>query len=304
MAFGGELIAILTVFCWTISVQFFEAASRRVGSTPVNLIRLVAAFVYFAILLLLRDGTIVPADFDTRAWFLLSLSGVAGFFVGDIFLFKALVEIGPRVAMLLHSLAAPTAAVIGFLFLDEKYQPLQWLGIAVALAGVGLVVFEKAGQKTAAKNRRVREISFKGVLYGLGAMVGQALGFILSKAGMQTENGYLDAFSATQIRVIAGLACFIIFFTLTGRWGKVVSATADKKAVGFTLIGASVGPFLGVSLSLLALHYLPTGVAATILSLVPVCIIPFAVFIHKEHVSIRSVIGALIAFGGIYLLVS
>lgn len=304
MAFGGELIAILTVFCWTISVQFFEAASRRVGSTPVNIIRLAAAFVYFTVLLLFRDGAFIPFDFDARAWFLLSLSGVAGFFVGDIFLFKALVEIGPRVAMLLHSLAAPTAAVIGFLFLDETYRLLQWLGIAVAVGGVSLVVFEKAGRKTAAGSRNVRVISLKGVLYGLGAMVGQALGFILSKAGMQTANGYLDAFSATQIRVIAGLFCFMVFFTLTGRWGRVVSATADKKAVAYTLAGASVGPFLGVSLSLLALHYLPTGVAATILSLVPVCIIPFAVFIHKEHVSLRAVIGALIAFGGIYLLVS
>lgn len=304
MFFGGELIAILTVLCWTVSVQFFEAASRRVGSTPVNIIRLAAAFVYFAVLLTLRDGSCIPFGLGARAWFLLGLSGVAGFFIGDIFLFKALVEIGPRVAMLLHSLAAPTAAVIGFFFLDESYQPLQWLGIVVAVGGVSLVVFEKTGRQEAAASRNVRVISLKGVFYGIGAMIGQALGFILSKAGMQTDSGYIDAFSATQIRVIAGLICFVLFFTLTSRWQRVVTATADRKALGFTLIGASVGPFLGVSLSLLALHYLSTGVAATILSLVPVCIIPFSVFLHKEHVSLQAVIGALIAFGGIYLLVS
>lgn len=304
MPFFGELIAIITVLCWTLSVQFFEAASRRIGSTPVNLIRLVAAFIYFAVLLIIRDGSPVPLDFGVKAWVLLSLSGVAGFFIGDIFLFKALVEIGPRVAMLLHGLAAPTAAVIGFLFLHERYQPIQWLGIMVAICGVGLVVSEKAGKHTSGMSKNVRVISAKGVVYGLGAMIGQALGFILSKAGMQTETGYLDAFSATQIRVISGLVCFLLFFMLTNRWGRVVKAAEDKKAIGFTLLGASVGPFLGVSLSLLALHYLPTGVAATILSLVPVCIIPFAVFIHKEHVSLRAVIGALVAFGGIYLLVS
>ncbi|MCP4671749.1 MAG: EamA family transporter, partial [Desulfobacula sp.] len=70
----------------------------------------------------------------------------------------------------------------------------------------------------------------------------------------------------------------------------------------FTAIGSAVGPFLGVSLSLLVLHYLTTGVASTFLSLVPIFIIPFSIFLHKEHVSIRAAAGAVIAVFGIYLL--
>ena len=94
-----------------------------------------------------------------------------------------------------------------------------------------------------------------------------------------------------------------MFFTFTHRWKNVRSALDDKKAVAFTSIGAFVGPFLGVSLSLLALHYLPTGVAATVLSLVPIFIIPFSVFLHKEHVSLRAITGALVAVFGVFLLV-
>lgn len=135
-------------------------------------------------------------------------------------------------------------------------------------------------------------------------MLGQAGGYVLSKAGMQTESGYLDAFAATQIRVIAALGCFVVFFTVTKKWDDVVKALNNKRALCYTAIGAFIGPFLGVSLSLLILHYLTTGVAATILSLVPICIIPFSIFIHKEHVSLRAVSGALIAVFGIYLLVS
>ncbi|MEA3436283.1 MAG: EamA family transporter, partial [Thermodesulfobacteriota bacterium] len=110
MPWTGELIAIATVLCWTISVQFFEAASKRVGATPVNIIRLTVALMLFSLLLFFRHGYIFPVNFPARAWFYLSLSGVVGFFIGDIFLFKALVEIGPRVAMLIFSLSAPTAA--------------------------------------------------------------------------------------------------------------------------------------------------------------------------------------------------
>ena len=301
MPWTGELIAIATVFCWTISVQFFEAASKRVGATPVNIIRLAVALMLFSLLLFFRHGYIFPVNFPAHAWFYLSLSGVVGFFIGDIFLFKALVEIGPRVAMLIFSLSAPTAALIGWLFLDEIYVPHQWVGMFVTLFGVGIVILERNQR---ASKLKIRNISLKGVLFGFGGMFGQACGYVLSKTGMQTESGYLDAFSATQIRAIAAFLCFLVFFTVTGKWGNVKAAVRNTTAVLFTAIGSAIGPFLGVSLSLMVLHYLTTGVASTFLSLVPVFIIPFSILLHKEHVSIRAVTGAVTAVFGIYLLIS
>lgn len=304
MPFLGELIAVATVLCWTVSIQFFGAASKMVGSTAVNTIRLGVALLLFSALLLIREGMLIPHHFPLHAWIYLSLSGVVGFFIGDFFLFKALVELGPRVATLLHSMAAPTAAVIGWLFLAENYALHQWLGIFVTLFGVALVILERSPAVVAGKAQSVTKISLKGVLFGLGAMLGQAGGFVLSKAGMQTETGYLDAFAATQIRAMAAFLCFVIFFTVTGRWGSFIHSLTNRRALGFSLIGSFLGPFIGVSLSLLTLHYLTTGVASTILSLVPICIIPFSIWMHKEHVSFRAVAGAVVAIFGIYLLVA
>lgn len=302
MPFAGEIIAITTVICWTVSVQFFGAASKEIGATPVNIIRLAVAVLLFSVLLYFRDGSFLPVNFPAHAWLYLGLSGVVGFFFGDIFLFKALVELGPRLAMLLHSLAAPAAAVIGWLFLKEEYALMQWLGILVTLAGVGIVILEKGESRAADRRLQRRQATVRGVGYGLAAMLGQAGGFVLSKAGMQVSDGYLDAFSATQIRAIAAFLCFILFFTVTGRWRNVREAGANRKALAYTVAGSIVGPFLGVSLSLLTLHYLTTGVAATILSLVPVCIIPFSIYLHKEYVSIKAVLGAVTAVFGIALL--
>jgi drug/metabolite transporter (DMT)-like permease len=302
MPFFGEAIALVTVLCWTVSVQFFGAASKEVGAIPVNIIRLFIALILFTILLLYRDGSPIPIDFPAHAWIYLSLSGVVGFFLGDIFLFKALVELGPRIAMLIYSLAAPSAAVIGWLFLNETYLLHQWIGMSVTLFGVCLVILEKDTQKSSVQKQNVTRISLKGVAYALGGMLGQAGGYVLSKTGMQTENGYLDAFSATQIRAIAAFLCFVIFFTVTRKWRDIKSALNNTKALVFTAIGSAVGPFLGVSLSLLVLHYLTTGVASTFFSLIPICIIPFSIFLHKEHVSIRAFGGAVIAVFGIYLL--
>ena len=303
MPFTGELLALTTVLCWSISVQFFEAASRRVGSIPVNIIRITIALALFCLLLMVRDGTIIPADFPLRAWFYLSLSGIIGFFIGDVFLFMALVNLGPRLAMLIHSLAAPATAIIGWLFLDESYRIAQWMGIFIALSGVGLVILERSPAPPA-RSLQVRTVSIKGLALGAGAFLGQAVGYIFSKVGMQTETGYLDAFSSTQIRAIAAFCCFTAFLTVTNRWGSVKDVCRDRRALLYTAAGSVVGPFLGVSLSLLILHYLAAGVAATFLSLVPIFMLPFARFLHKEHVSFRAVIGTFIAVFGIYLLVS
>ncbi len=305
MPYTGELIALATVLCWTLSVQFFEAAAQRVGPVYVNIIRLLVAFTLFSLLLLWRDGSLLPIRFSTHAWLYLGLSGVVGFFLGDILLFRALVELGPRVAMLIFSLSAPAAAIMGWLFLAESYGAWQWLGMLITLSGVGIVVFERnpaQSQSQGPQKSTTRRISGRGVLFGCGAMLGQAGGYVLSKVGMWTGTGYLDAFASTQIRVVAALVCILVYFTIAGKWSSLRLVLRDGKAVGFTAIGATVGPFLGVSLSLLVLHYLTTGVASTFLSLVPVFIIPFSIFLHKEHVSFRAIGGAVLAVFGISLL--
>ena len=304
MPFLGEAIALTTVLCWTFSVQFFAAASKEVGAIPVNIIRLSVALFLFSGLLFFKEGILIPVDFPVRAWLLLSLSGVIGFFIGDIFLFKALVELGPRITMLIQSLAAPTAAVFGWTFLHESYSLQQWLGMSITLAGVSAVIFERGNTSSPAQTLKVIRVSYRGVVFGFIAMLGQAGGLLLSKTGMQTDSGYLDAFSATQIRVIAAFICFVIFFTVTQKWQDVKAALTNKKAVLYTSIGAAIGPFLGVSLSLMALHYLATGVASTFFSLIPICIIPFSIYLHKEHVSPRAIGGAVTAVFGVYLLMN
>ena len=55
IVFTGELIAITTVLCWTLSVQFFGAASKMAGAVPVNIIRIGIALLLFSLFLWCRD---------------------------------------------------------------------------------------------------------------------------------------------------------------------------------------------------------------------------------------------------------
>ena len=68
-------------------------------------------------------------------------------------------------------------------------------------------------------------------------------------------------------------------------------------------LGALMGPFLGVSLLLLAIQYIPAGVAQTLVAPVPVLIIPFVVVLYKERITLRAVLGAVVAVAGVAMLV-
>jgi drug/metabolite transporter (DMT)-like permease len=290
----GEFAALGTALCWTMSATSFESAGRRVGSVPLNLVRLVMALVLHASLNLLRHGSPVPLDASAHGWFWLAASGLVGFCMGDLCLFRAFVVLGARLAVLMLALVPPITALLGWGFLHEHLSSRDLVGMGITLAGVVWVILER---KRSVDGRHERHPA-SGILLGLGGATGQAVGLILSKFGMR---GY-DALASTEIRVIAGLAGFAIIFLLAGWWPRVFTAIRDGKAMVQAGIGAFFGPFLGVSLSLVAVQHTASGIAATIMALVPVLIIPVVVFVYGERVSPRAIGGAALAVGGTVVL--
>jgi len=72
--------------------------------------------------------------------------------------------------------------------------------------------------------------------------------------------------------------------------------------MAYAALGACFGPFLGVSLSLVAVKYTYVGIAATIIALVPVMVSPMVIIVYREKVSLRAVLGAILALAGVAML--
>ncbi|MBW6497695.1 MAG: DMT family transporter [Bacteroidales bacterium] len=288
----GELAALFTAVCWTVTSLAFESAGRKVGSVAVNIIRLVMALVLLSLFSYIRRGMLFPMDATAYNWFWLLLSGLAGFVIGDLFLFKAFTVIGSRLSMLVMTLVPPISALIGWLLMGELLSWLNVIGMSLTLSGISLVIFNKQKNK-----KQPEKIPAKGLLFALGGAVGQASGLVLSKFGM----GDYDPFSATQIRVIAGIVGFSIIIHFFRRWLAVGQAMKHRKAMLLMLLGATFGPFLGVSASLIAVQNTATGIASTIMSITPILIIPFTMIFFKQKVSWQEVVGALISVGGVAL---
>ena len=307
--YRGELAGVATAALWTVTALVFSAAGKRIGATIVNLTRIVVAILLLAVTHRLLQGVWIP-DVNRGQVFYLALSGVVGLAIGDQALFVAFNDIGPRISMLIMTTSPLVAAYLGWLVLDESLPALSWLGVALTIMGVAWVVLERP----AASKIPVGAYRWRGVVLALIAATCQAAGLLLSKLGM--GHGWLDETrqiapqTATLIRMVfagIGIAPIVALYAVRAskrRAAGLQSQRVGSRSHGFLLsgCGAVTGPFLGVWMSLVAIHYAPLGVAQTLCSLAPIFILPVVVVIHKERVSSRAVLGTLIAVGGAVLL--
>lgn len=295
----GEMAALLTAVFWTITSMSFESAGKKVGALSVNLIRLVVAFFIYGVLNYYRRGLFLPTDAGAESWMWLALSGVIGFVIGDLLLFQAYVVIGARISMLIMALAPPITAFVGWFILGEVLSMSNWVGMIVTLTGIAIVILKREERDPDSDKKRkiTTNYNLKGLLLAFGGAVGQGVGLVMSKKGM----GQYDAFAASHIRVITGMIGFAVIILLSKRFGNVWKAVQHKPAMKRIALGSMFGPFLGVSFSLLAIQHTQAGIAATIMAIVPVLIIPPAIFLFHEKVNWKEIVGAIITVAGVAL---
>ena len=296
----GSLAATGAALCWVFTALSFAAAGRRVGSAVVNTSRLVIAVVILGVVHQLVFGTWWPqASWVAVAW--LAASGIIGLGLGDQLLFQALIDVGSRVSTLLLTLAPPVTAILAWPILDEALGIMAVLGMAITLGGIVWVVNERRSELHHPHPRR-------GVLFGAAAGIAQAVGLIFAKLGMDHMGaGSVDPWSATLVRMVFGMAmAFLLLLVIRIQrstqvdQGKVPGTRST--AMGFIFIGAIFGPVLGVWLSLVGIEKVETGIAATLMSLSPVFIIPFAAWVERERVTRRAVVGTIISIVGVAIL--
>lgn len=295
---AGQWAALATAICWAFSALCFDVAARRLGALILNPIRLVLAFGFLSLLAWGLRGHPLPLDATPRTWAWLAVSGLVGFVFGDFCLFRAFLMIGPRLSMLMMSLAPPLTAIIGWLLLGEVLTFRDVVGMTLTVAGIAWAVMDQKPAPGDDNGTPARHSSVLGVFFGFCGALGQAGGLVLSKLGM----GDYDAVAATQVRVLAGLAGYAVLFLIFHWWRRMRPALRDGRALSFAAVGAFFGPCVGVSLSLYAVHRTVSGVAASIMALTPILVIPLVVLLRRERVGLGGVAGAAVAVAGVAVL--
>lgn len=295
MRFAGELAALGTAVCFALGVNFFAAAGRLMGPAQLNRLRIAVASVLLMLALLVTHGSPWPMWATRTQLALLVLSGWIGFAIGDTWFFRSLAILGPGRTAMLASLAPLFTALVAWPVLHEIPGPLAALGMLMIVGGVVWVMWARRDLRHEAAHGSVAV----GVLAGVLGAVSQAVGYVLSKMAMGTG---IDALSATVIRLVAALCGVLLIAIVRRDVRRTVAALGNRRAAGFMIAGALFGPFLGVTLSLLALQYITAGAAASITAFYPVFTSLIAWRFHREPLSAGFVAGALVATTGVVVL--
>ena len=289
----GELIALLTAFLWSGTSFAFTEASKRIGSLQLNVIRMTLASVFLLIIIGILN---LSFGLTQTQYYYLIASGFAGLVFGDTFLFKSFQLIGARIGMLLMALAPAISTILAFIFLDEKLSTTAVIGIVVTITGIIVVILERNSEKIS-----ILGISKIGVLFGILAATGQASGLVLAKLAfvIKDVNGFVAAFIRLLSAVVIILPVTLLLKRLTN---PVTLFKNDTKAFKATITGTILGPVLGITFSLIAITYTKIGIASTLMSTMPVIMLPISKYYYKESLSWRAIIGAVIAVAGVAIL--
>ena len=292
----GEFAALLTSVMWTFSAIFFTFAGRMTGASILNRLRLAFALLFLSTAHLITQGALIPLNVSLDRWIWLGISGIIGLTLGDVALFQAYINIGPRMGTLIMSIVPVFSALVAWLFLGETLRLAQIFGIALTVGGIVLIILDRRNSTETAKDRRSYLL---GIMFGFLAAAGQTGGMILTKKGL---SGDIDPLSAVLIRTIVATAAAWLIAVFTRQIRPTINAMKQPKSATMVLAGSLVGPFIGVWFSTIAIKLTQVGIAATLQSLNPIFLLPFSSWLFGEKITIKTAIGTFVTIAGVVII--
>jgi len=291
------LPALLTVLLWSVSVVCATRAAQALGGSVANRWRLVIAIVLLSFALM-AAGTVPHGQ---AFWWLIA-SGAVGLGLGDLAMYRGYELIGSRlIALLTQCLAAPIAGVLEWLWLGSHPSLGEILWGSVALGGVACALGPSA--RTGAHGGRLA----MGVMLGVCSATGLAVAGVLTRsAGVAADgsgavlHGLDGGLGAAFTRNLGGaVMAFASGWLLSIHVARPATDRHVRRRGWWWLIGTAVcGPTLGVACYQWALIEAPAATVQAILALVPVLVMPMAMWSEGDRPRPLAWLGAAIAVAG------
>ena len=223
------------------------------------------------------------------------LSGLIGIFLGDTILFVTLNRLGPRRSGILFAMNAPIAAVLGWVVLGEKLTTSVVAGITLTILGVCLAIFFNNRRTQLHPWETVKGSLIVGLLFGLLAALGQAVGSIIVRPVMATG---IDPFLASLLRV-GTAACCLSFVSMFPVAAFRPRTPLTWRVTCLTALSGLLSLAMGMTLLLFALSGGETGVVSTISATTPVIILPLLWLRTGQRPAAGAWLGALFVVAGL-----
>jgi drug/metabolite transporter (DMT)-like permease len=280
----GVSLALLSALGWAIGATIYQRLGTRVTPFGLNLATTALGTGLVGALWLVTGG----GQVDGTGLALLAASGLLGIALGDTLFFAALQHLGAHATVVLATLTPALSVVGAVVALGERPGAMAWLGIALVLAGVAVVLRGKAagqGSKTTAY----------GMLLGLGAVAAMALGMLVTKRGLDS----VPAIDATVVRMVAATAGLAAVAAVRRRGFQEAAACLREPVRGPVLASVGVVTFVGFLGLHASLRQIDLSVAAAVHATEPLFVLPLAARFLGEPVTRAAVVGSALALAGV-----
>jgi drug/metabolite transporter (DMT)-like permease len=295
--------ALLTALLFATSAICGYRTARQIGGVEANFWRITLATVFLTGWAFTFGSGLAGAP----GWF--ALSGFFGIGVGDSAYFQALPRLGSRrTVLLVQCFTAPFAALIEWFWLGSGLSLPVIACIGVILVGVAIALAPGDHLKISRRDWQI------GLIASALAAVGGALGAVVIRRGyaeIQAAGIVVDAGTTGYQRVLGGILIpTVMLFLFKWRSVRAHGGWREKKTLQvsrekwarlwpWALANALAGQTLGVTCMQWALKTTPAAIVTAIIATTPLVLLPMTRIVEGEKIGIRSLVGALIAVGGV-----
>ncbi len=286
----GELASLTAALCWAIAAILYKKSLETVDSVSANLIRSIPAAIFvFVVALLLGEfwkNSYVPG------WSLicLILGTFIGLGLGDGLYFLSLRYIGVSRAVPITGTYPLFTAAFSIIFLEETPELLTIIGVVIIVFSIWLL------SRTNSQNAMNIKDNKKGVILAIVTAVTWAIGIILLDLALRDINYYLA--NAIRLPLLVGILLPVVL--CSGR-GKVLVKASRKEWLMLGLAGTIALGVGGIAF-LAGISIIGATRSTAISSVTPLFSTVFSFYIIKERITLRIVVGAILATLGVIIL--
>ena len=286
---AGALCALGSALTWTFISLIVRALSPYFTTVTINVVRSAAGGLLLVAVALTWSGAGGLRELTLETWGYLTISTVIAVGLGDTAFFESTKKLGMGPAMTISMVYPLIAAGLALVFLGEPITPKLAGGAVVTLAGLAVIVAERAHAPHVVRDRT------RGVGLALVAAVAWAANALLMKPPLRE----VDPVTAQAVRF--PVAAAVLWLTPWAR-GTGASVRAHGRATGLRIGALSVLTALSSVLFVAGLKYAEVGLATVLSSTSPLFALPIGLLAFGERVTWRAAAGAALSVTGIALL--
>ncbi len=293
-----QLAALGAAALWAASSLIAAEPARRLGGPRFTRLRMLWVCLALTTITAFTGGwrTLDLSDIG-----LVAISGIVGLLIGDIALFTAMAQIGPRRTSVLFTSNAPLAAIGGVWFFGETFTRSSLFGAALTIVGISLAIVYGTARGDSHAFESIEGSMRSGVIWAAIGAIGQAGGALVAKPVLDAG---ADTIAVATCRALIATAAMWIFAKATDEFVKPPGrGEITRRDVGIIVASGTIAMVIGMTLLLYALGNGDAGVTTILSATTPVMLLPALWAVTRRPPPVGAWIGAALTVVGTALLV-